>query len=190
MIPSLPVAPNGKSHVQPTEAAKGGTVILRASKPEDVESIWGWLQEYPKASFDDYGPKTLEEFHAGIVGRLKSGELLVVAELEGKPIGTIAYAPITERLGSLHGICFTKFVHGTGAPYFAVSRFLDKLFSNNTKIEKICACYFQDNSHIKPFLKKLGFIHEGTLVDHTVRHGIRINQTLVALHKRDWRKVN
>jgi len=189
---SMPVALNGKPPAAPDVYA--GKIALRAVHPDDLHLLWIWLNEFPRANFDDYSPKTFEEFQVEIFQRMQpdsSGrvrEFIVVALLDGKPIGFIGYRPITERLGTLHGICFSKAVHGKGHAAFAVRNLINAIMKDG-KVQKIEANYFKDNARIKKFLRKLGFEHEGTRFDHTLRQGKPIDVSLVALYRRNWKET-
>ena len=188
-IPQMPVSANGKVHAAPPVDVPMGTISLRGIFPEDVPLLWGWMQEYPRANFDDYGPKTLEDFHVEIHARLNRREYIFVAMHDGKPVGCIGFAPITDRLGGMRGICFSKAVHGTGIAPFAVRESLRILFTaNDGRLQKIEANYFRDNSRIKKFLRNLGFVHEGTRLDHTLRSGVPTDLALVALYRKNWGK--
>jgi len=161
-----------------------GTVSLRGITRDDIPLLWKWLNEYPRANFDDSAPQMIEEFEVEMGRRLGRGEICMGALHNGKLVGCIGYAPVTHRLGSLHGICFSKDVHGTGVAAFAVKNFLKMLFAG--KVEKVFATYFHDNLRIKKFLRKQGFVHEGTLVDHVVRGGKVTTMSLVALHRKNF----
>ena len=161
-----------------------GTVSLRGINRDDIPLLWKWLNEYPRANFDDEGDKCIEEFEITMGRRLGRGEICMVAIFNKEPVGCIGYAPVTHRLGSLHGICFSKEVHGSGVAAFALKNFLKILFSG--KVEKVFATYFHDNLRIKKFLRKQGFVHEGTLIDHVVRGGKVTTMSLVALHKKNF----
>lgn len=180
-IAQLPVGVNGKKS---TADVPRGTIALRGIRPADIPLLWKWLMEFPCSNFDDYGPKTEEEFHAHIVRRLNQRELCIAVLQNDTLIGCIGYRPMTDRLGTLHGICFSKEVHGTGAAPFAVHKFLETLFAG--KVERVMASYFQDNLRIKKFLRKQGFVHEGTLMDHTLRGGRVTNMAIVGLLKKNF----
>jgi RimJ/RimL family protein N-acetyltransferase len=178
-LAQMPVVLNGKP-----KDVDCGTVSLRGVTRDDIPLLWKWLNEYPRANFDDGGPQMIEEFEVEMGRRFQRGEICMGALHNGKLVGCIGYAPVTHRLGSLHGICFSKDVHGTGVAAFAVKNFLKMLFTG--KVEKVFATYFQDNTRIKKFLRKQGFVHEGTLIDHTVRGGRVTTMSLVALHKKNF----
>ncbi len=162
-----------------------GTVSLRGLTPDDVPLLWKWLNEYPHQNFDDYGPKVIEEFQVELMRRMQHNTVYVVALHNGEPVGCIGYEKETPRRGSFRGICFAKSVHRTGVAAFAVHHFLKTIFASG--VEKVSAQYFADtNSQIKNFLKKHGFIHEGTLMNHTLRRGVLIRVSLVALHKKNF----
>lgn len=179
----MPAAVNGTSR-----DVSVGTIGLRGITPAEVPLLWGWMNEYPRSNFDDYAPKTVEEFHDEILSRIQRREIICMALYNDEPVGCIGFAPITDRLGSLHGICFSKAVHGKGLAPFAVRRFLEKVFAAG-KVEKIKASYFKDNMRIKKFLRAQGFVHEGTAMAETLRAGVATDMSLVALMRSDFNKA-
>lgn len=181
----MPVAANGTKKVP--RGTFMGTVSLRGITPDDVPLLWKWLNEYPHQNFDDYGPRSIEEFEVEMISKIQRGEVFVVALHNGQPVGCIGYAKETPRTGSFRGICFAKSVHRTGVAAFAVKHFLKSVFSAGT--DKVSATYFSDNMAIKNFLKKQGFGLEGTLMAHTMRRGVPTKMSLVALHKKNFAEM-
>ncbi len=165
-----------------------GTVSLRLVTRDDIPLLWKWLNEFPRNNFDDSAPSMVEEFEVEMGRRIQRGEICYGALHNGKLVGCMGYAKVTHRLGSLHGICFSKEVHGTGVAAFAMKNFLRMIFSG--KVEKVFATYFQDNLAVKKFLRKQGFVHEGTLKEHAVRLGKPIDMSLVALHKKNFTEIH
>jgi len=144
---------------------------------EQYPLLWTWLHESKESNFDDYGPTTYQAFVEEMKDRSER-ELSWMATWNDKPVGFIGYAPVNLRLGSTHGICFTKEVHGKGVAYEAVSRIVEQLFASG--VEKIQACYFASNLRVAEFLNKLGFYQEGYFVAQTVRNGNLEDMRLVA----------
>lgn len=145
--------------------------------------LWDWIQEAPAAHLDDTGPPTVEAFITALLHRQAAGERSWGIEVDGIPVGAIGYAPITRRLGTLHGICVTTAVCGTGTARAALFQILDELFASG--VEKIAASYFADNLRVHRFLARAGFVEEGLLVDHTVRDGQPLSLRIVALFRPD-----
>lgn len=184
-VSQMPVSVNGKDHAVPSTEIKNGKVSLRAVQPEDISLIWAWLNEYPSANFDDYGPQSVGMLHDQILTRIQAGEYIAVATLNEKPVGVIGYRVLTGRMGEMRGICFAKEVHDTGVCHFAVKNFL-KVVMASGKLQKIKACFFKDSKHIKKFLSAMGFVHEGTLMSETMRGGKAIDVSVVALYRKNW----
>jgi RimJ/RimL family protein N-acetyltransferase len=164
-------------------------IALRGVFPQDVPTIWDWMNEYPRSHMDDYGPQNIEEFTSSLATRIEQKELVLSVLCNGELVGYIGYAAITERLGLIRAICFGKEFHGRGIAYASMCRFLSKLFQQG-QVEKVFATYFQDNSHAKKFLKRLGFVHEGTFTEETKRAGALTTVTRVALFTRDFKGMN
>lgn len=131
--------------------------------------MWGWLMQDRAANFDDYGPVTCRDFLREMQKR-EQAEVISMAYIEDhNPVGIMTALPITSRLWTTHGICFTKSVHGTGIPLEAMRQFLDLLWLKGA--QKVCASYFADNERVDKFLRKLGAQREGVRLDHTLRNG-------------------
>jgi RimJ/RimL family protein N-acetyltransferase len=141
--------------------------------------LWAWMQEDPDANGDDTAPKTCDAFEMALRGRAARGEQSWGFTHEGTPIGAMAFQPLSGDVGTLHGICFTRAVHGTGLPRAAVAVVLTELHAAGMR--KICASYLVTNARVERFLQKLGFVIEGTLRDHTTVHGHRVSVRCVAL---------
>lgn len=140
--------------------------------------LWGWLQEYPHANFDDFGPKSYPEFESEMRRRLQTERIWQIETHH--PVGIVAYVPYNDRSGVFHGICFAREVHRTGVAQAAVKHILKTLQADG--VEKVSAMYFADNANIDHFLMSLGAEHEGVLRRHTVRDGLSTDMRLVAFY--------
>ena len=145
-----------------------------------LEQLWEWLLEYPEANFDDYGPKTFAEFCSSIANRSQHERMWQVKK-DGTPCGVVRYFPVTDRLGSLHGICFAKGICSRQEKREAVRFVLAEIFAGG--VEKICAGYFADNMKIAKFLSDLGAVREGYFAHHTMRNGQQLDMVQVAIFK-------
>lgn len=143
-----------------------------------LPEAWRWLNEDRDANFDDSGPMTAAHFTRELRLRLEREQVYGVTA-DGRAVGFFGYQPITPRLGTFHGICFTRRVCGTGIPADAIGQFLEARFANG--VEKICASFFADNLRVARFFQKLGAVSEGLHRKHTVRHGVPIDVALVAI---------
>lgn len=156
--------------------------ILNPFPLDQYGLAWQWLNEFPLANFDDYGPKTQAQFVTEMLRRAEY-ETIVGIESAGELVGIVGYLPLSPRSGWLHGICFTSKTHGTGLPYLAVKEVLDGQFANG--VEKISASYHADNARVRDFLWKLGAVDEGYLKHETLRGGRPLDKYLVAFFNKD-----
>jgi|SRR5579864_8788951 len=147
---------------------------------EAISLVWDWMNEFPLANFDDYGPNNLAEFVEEMADRsLRESSWIVLAD--GDPVGYVGYIPITQRLGTFHGICFTKRVHGSGVAHEAIASILRDLY--RLGVEKVAASFFSDNLRVGRFLTSLGAVDEGLLREHTLRNGEKMNMRVMAFFK-------
>lgn len=139
--------------------------------------VWQWLNEFPLANFDDYGPKTEREFVTEMLRRAEY-EAIVGVESAGELVGAIGYLPLSPRSGCLHGICFTSKTHGTGLPFHAVRAFLESHFTSG--VDKISASFNADNRRMYQLAQRLGAVEEGYLRRQTMRGGKPLDKYLIA----------
>lgn len=154
-----------------------GDVSLVPFQPAWIPLAWEWLHEFPEANFDDYGPKTLQEFAGDLLERVQGGQLIIGVVSGGVTVGIIGFQPLTERLGKFAGICFSKAVHGQGIAFSAVKMMLETLWVEG--YEKIEMKFFADNERIANLFHKLGAHDEGMLFEHTLRGGRAIDCKLM-----------
>lgn len=141
--------------------------------------LWPWLRQHPELNFDDAGPTTALDLEDEMRRRREAGERTWGVSFAGDPVGAIGYAPITHRLGTFHGICFTDEVQGLGIAQTAVRMVLDDLYAEG--VEKVSASFFAHNTRVHRFFARLGAVEEGLLRAHTTRHGQPIDMRLMAL---------
>lgn len=153
-------------------------LTTRALAEADLPRLWEFMLEFPRHNFDDGGPATFEQFEQNMAQRL-GHELLAAFDLDGEFIGATAYRPFSLRSGVLHGMCFSKKVHGSGVPAEAMGAFIKSLFRDGA--EKISAQLHADNARAWRFFKKLGFVQEGLFREHTTRAGRLIDLRIIAL---------
>ncbi len=146
-----------------------------------LPEAWQWLQQFPLNNFDDFGPRTCDEFQTEMYRRLSNESLTAVSYL-GELCGIVGLVRLSPRVSMFHGICFDAKVHGIGIASRGVNLILNECFRRGAA--KVSANYFADNLTIHRFLWKLGFIEEGYLHNHTVRQGKPVDMKLVSLFAR------
>ena len=106
---------------------------------------WKWLQEFPKANFDDYGPKNYVEFVQEMTRRNQHEQTWGVVK-DYEVCGIVGYCPLTPRAGSFHGICFPLGKLSRGEKFEALQLILKDLWQSG--VDKISASFFADNYKI------------------------------------------
>lgn len=166
--------------VEPIEIT-AGEVSLIPFQPTWIPLAWEWLNQDPSANFDDYGPKTVEEFADDLLRRHQAGQILVGVLKGNSPVGIMGFQPVTERLGHFAGICFAKHAQGKGVGTIAVGLMLLALWKEG--FEKVEAMFFADNERVAGLFRKLGAHDEGLLFEHALRNGQPVDVKLMGFVK-------
>ena len=175
-----------RGHSNPTSCYSSVTLPDKALCLELTEPLprtwypllWEWIQEHPEAHLDDTVTRELSAFVAEMTRRQGQGERSWGVWVDGAPAGAIGYAALSDRVGMLHGVCISRRVKGQGVADAALTAVLEQL--GREGVRKVSASYFTDNAHIRACLKRLGFVDEGFLQDHTLRGGLPVSLWLVA----------
>lgn len=153
-------------------------VALEPFPAEHLLELWEWMNQFPKANFDDAGPQSLEQFLQVMMHRAANGYKLVGVRLDSQWVGAIGFDQGDGRRGYLRGVCFDKAVHGTGIARLALGTLLVALWQEGYR--KIGAAYFAGNPRIRKFLLALGAKDEGYLHEESMREGKPVDVRLVA----------
>ncbi len=147
------------------------------------------MMEFPLQNMDDSSPRGPQAFAQEIHRRQNSGgETIWEVVQAGQPIGVIGFAPISDEIAALHGVCFARKHHGTGRPLAAMRMVLDEIFSRG--YTKVVAATFADNIPIYKFLKKLGFIQHSSGEHKTSREGMLIDVRIVELSRLTYNEIS
>lgn len=164
------------------EQIKGLPVVVFGAfpQPDDVARLWGWLLERPEANFDDYGPKTFDEFWEHLRAGQAAGVEYFLAHVEG--LGTVGVYGliINNGVAQFHGICFAEYVHRTGVATRAIRSTLE-LWFRDRGARKVVAEFFASNARVRSFLDGLGFRSEGFFRNETMQKGCPISVERMAL---------
>lgn len=155
-----------------------GPVSLVPFPVASIEDAWGWLNEFPKANFDDDGPKSLEDFKAGLLWRVQNHHAIIGVLHAGACVGIIGMKQVSPQRAEFSGICFSKAVHGKGIAFAALSQLIAALWQDEG-MRKIEAKHFADNQRVARLFAKLGGRFEGLLRQHVTRNGVPIDCKLV-----------
>lgn len=96
-----------------------------------------------------------------------------------RPAFRHGYAEISYQIAQAH--------HGKGIGTKAVTQLVDHVFEN-TDFVRLFALINVRNRASRALAEKLGFVHEGTLRDHFVIRGRRVDQCVYGLLRKEWRR--
>ena len=103
-----------------------------------------------------------------------------------RPVGSVSLKNISHSMGYAEiGYGIADAYHGKGLATAAISRLIDKVFSE-TPLRKLIALVHVDNSASRRVLTKLGFREEGLLCEHYVIQGRPVDEIFYGLLKREW----
>lgn len=142
-----------------------------------IPMAWEWLHEAPQFNFDDYGPKTLEEFYADLMRRVQSGQSIIGIVRSGEPVGMVGFHGVTPRLGHFAGLCITRTARHQGVGTQALGMLIKSFWAEG--LEKIEAMFFSDNVIAEALFRKLGAHDEGILREHALRGGRTVDVKLM-----------
>lgn len=149
----------------------------------EADEMWRCANEFPQFNFDDSGPSSPEEFREEIAHRMLRQERIWKIVYGDRIAGYIGFMPVTERLGSFHGICLFREFHRMGIGRRSVEIVSKQLFSEG--VEKIMASFFANNPAIYCLFMKIGAIQEGYFTRQTTQNGVPIDMRCVALFKEE-----
>jgi len=96
-----------------------------------------------------------------------------------RPVFRQGYAEISYHLGETH--------QGRGIGTESVTQLVDHVFEQ-TEIARIFAFISVGNRASRALAEKLGFVHEGTLRDHFIIRGRRVDQCVYGLLRKEWKR--
>ena len=96
-----------------------------------------------------------------------------------RPAFRHGYAEISYHLGEAH--------QGKGIGTQAVTQLIDYVFAQ-TDLVRLYALISVGNRASRNLVEKLGFAHEGTLREHFVICGKRVDQCVYGLLRKEWRR--
>jgi hypothetical protein len=152
-----------------------------------LPDVYRWIHEFPRASIDDFGPKSCDEFVVGMRARLPQIRSWGFVDDAGELAGIHAYIQASPWLGVRDGMCFAK-GHFSHVQKIALNReILEQLFAEGTGcIESV---FLAHNEKIWDFLSELGFSYQGTLAERTLQDGVPVDMMCMGLLAVDYRKA-
>jgi RimJ/RimL family protein N-acetyltransferase len=156
-----------------------GAVTLEYPFPKwACEELWRWLNAPRDPNFDDYGPRTVEEFRLELDKRRRL-ECTWGISLGGELVGYLGFIPQTQICGAFHGLVIEPEKRGMGIGAAAVAEAIGDL--RVAGFEKFMVWVFADNHGIAHLFGKLGFTEEGYISGATRRSGEPLDMRVLCL---------
>ncbi len=160
--------------------SQGGTLVLREVEKRDCKALNGIMNE-PEVNHFVYlpSPVPLESTPKHWRELEKNGGKSVVAELNGKVVGSVELRPRRGREKHVagFGIAFSQKAQGTGTAQVTLAAALKH--AKNNGIEIISASCFADNKRARAFYKKMHFKEVAVLKGYLKRGKKRANSVLI-----------
>ncbi len=151
-----------------------------------------WRNEPPAQRFMPIDPWSVETLRKRIVssvpdlGDHEKQEHRWIVQWQGEHVGIVGLLRPAWRLGyaeiSYH---IAQAYHRKGIATRAVTALIDRVFGE-TDLVRLFAFISVDNRGSRRLAEKLGFVHEGTMREHFLIQGRRVDQCVYGLLRREW----
>lgn len=151
-------------------------MIVSPYPEEQLDRLWGWIQEFSHQMNNDRSPQSFEELVKANAHLNASGGKAYALMLEGKTMGTVWADNVSDGMYMGH-LVFDRSLSTKEKLDFSREA-LQKMFAAGAR--KIIWHLYADNRAFRIFLKKLGAEIEGTLKQGTRRKGELVDVTMMA----------
>ena len=165
---------------------------LRSLQPPDAQIMHAWRQEPTIKRFnplEDVSIETLAERLAKVGNDLSDQtceSFRWIVEFSGEPVGSVAVSGISWRMGYAEvGYLMAESSHGKGIGTAAVKLLVDKIFTESS-LQRLTATISTENVASWRLVERLGFKREGTLRQHYVVQGQRVDEYYYGLLRSEW----
>lgn len=166
-------------------------VHLRTIKEKDRDAFYHFHNSSFVLKYNCMQPMNEEEVTSYIQKHQNDEQVLVIANASDDLMGMVFVHSDSLRYG-VHSV---EIAYWLGKPYTgqgfmteALSMLIDDLFVNQ-QVRSITARVFQKNIQSQNLLKRLGFVHEGTIKQAVLGYGnIIYDDCLFSLFSKNWNK--
>lgn len=176
----------------------GGGVLLRALAEDDVPLLTRWLfdpdilhwlqlsEDPPELSTEEAVRERYEKMQAD-----PFTETWRIDTLEGRPLGQIELLDIhpLQRRAEIHLSIGEKDVWGRGYGAKAVRRLLARAF-DDLHLRRVFAMADDDNVRVIRCFERCGFVREGLLRRHRLRHGLPTDMVVMGVLDEEYRELS
>jgi hypothetical protein len=146
--------------------------------PEDqMEHIYGWMEEFRKQMVDDFTPQDLSAVIQRGRDAMSSGAKSYAILIDGEVVGAVWGEHLGDNVYMGH-LAFDRYTLTPKEKLSATRDAVARFFTDGAR--KIVWQLFTDNRPFRLFLRRLGAEHEGTMRQSTRREGKLTDVDLMA----------
>ncbi|OIJ14341.1 GNAT family N-acetyltransferase [Anaerobacillus alkalilacustris] len=167
-----------------------GKVKLRAFEHEDIKYLHKWFNNAESISMIGRTPMTFEETEQLVFKMRNAGAVIMGVENNDQElVGWVHFSNMVLEHGRAEiGVLMSPDYRGHGYGKFAMKQMIEMGF-NQLRLNKIYLTTRGINERAIALYKKLGFIVEGTLRQHSYINGKYVDTIFMGLLSQDWRKM-
>jgi uncharacterized cupin superfamily protein/RimJ/RimL family protein N-acetyltransferase len=173
---------------------KPRTLTIRTTEVKDAEVLYSWRQEPTTQRYNPLDNLTLAAFKERLAGEgrdLKGKQHTAfrwMIEQGGTPVGSVALSGVNWRMSYAEiGYTIAEAFHGRGFGTEAVARLVETVFAESDLV-RLIANISTENVASWRLVERLGFVREGTLRQHYVVQGRRVDEHVYGLMRTDRRE--
>ena len=144
--------------------------------------VWEWLQPVQFSVFDDFGPKSKEEFVEYSL-RVRANHRSFVVRIDGRIGGVITFDQVNPVTAIGH-VLFARWCWGTAAPAEGLRQACARMFEGTTR--KVLGLIPESNRLAIALAVRHGGKVEGLLRQHSQRGGQLVNAVAIGMTKEDF----
>ena len=167
-------------------------VDLRPAEPADAPLLMTWRAEPSTVRHNPLEGLTIEELRRRLAAGSADLSDPVATEFrwlilfEGKPSGTVSLKGVNRHMGTGEiGYGVSEICQGKRIGRKAVALLVDRIFEH-TPLERLVALIDTSNTPSWHLIESLGFVREGTLRQHFVIRGQRVDEFHYGLMRSEW----
>lgn len=176
-----------------TEARPPATLQLVPPRTAHAHLWMQWRNELSAQRYMPIDPWSLDALRKRLVASVpdladrEKQEHRWIVQWQGEHVGLVSLLRPAWRLGyaeiSYH---IAQAYHRKGIATRAVTALVDRIFLE-TDLVRLFAYVSVDNKASRRLAEKLGFVHEGTMREHFLIQGRRVDQCVYGVLRHEWR---
>lgn len=174
----------------------GPNVDLITPFPQgEIPRVWGWLQCFKSLCFDDFSPKTRDEFigfFGESLGRVLSWGVIdknnrLSMNHPAPLIGVLTFEGASPTNGYMH-VASSRKAWGSRMIDEAAKVAIRDVFNSNSTIARVSAVIFAGNYPAQALCRRVGFVREGVFKDMILQNNEPQAIIHYGLYRRSWKE--